>query len=719
MKTLAPFPFALVALLATAVIPAQGSQLLWSGPTSTYHTAASRTTTTPVSDLEAADDFELVGLVQRVWVNGAGCGQCSPQNVAGATVRFYEWAQGAPGALQHEVLVPNGSAALSLSPPATPYTVEVTLPQPFVATGRHFVSVQLHFVGGGYWEVRGGNTANPVLSAAVVRDRNGANTWGPPKFFSTPIVCDLSFELWGLPQGVTSLPVVECRTWTPLPVEPHANAQQTVWRDVKVFGLDDVWAVGDVFVPVAGGFDTHTSVGRWDGRGFGIVPSPSPGPAPGLVTCILWAIDGTSGSDVWVGGTYHRQVAGGWITAQAFAMHYDGQGWTVPQDLPLPTTGLSAQVGGSKILDIAAIASDDVWLVGDWRDIQSLANPVPVRPGLLLHWNGSAMAQTLLPVVGTSGDQHFNAVAATAPNDVWIVGGAGDLSTLTGTTVPVVFHYDGSTWTHRPCPAPPGFVDLYDVELVGNDHVSVFGYASTSVADRTPFLAQWDGAAWTLLPGPPGARAAKAFAPNVIWAVGDQTWFWNGSVWEQQHDFLTTADAQLRAVDAWQPCDLYGVGNSFATSDPFAARQDNWFNWTTRTRVATVPSRAPLRLQPQSVVRPGELLAVQVDDPAGIVAPGSPTFWLLAEAPAPAGVVLPFGGVGGGPGEVLLDPSTMVLVSSPVQMTGVPATARHEVMLPNDPNLAGRELVSQAIVVDLAPPHPLLFTNAVDKQVGY
>ena len=82
------------------------------------------------------------------------------------------------------------------------------------------------------------------------------------------------------------------------------------------------------------------------------------------------------------------------------------------------------------------MSSQDVWFVGDWLDIVSAGSGQTTRPGLLMHWNGSSIQQTVLPVVTNVAHQYFTSVAASGPNDVWVAGENGTLR-----------HYNGTAWS--------------------------------------------------------------------------------------------------------------------------------------------------------------------------------------------------------------------------------------------------------------------------------
>lgn len=712
--------------LAAASLPAQGAQILFANPWSNAATVSSHVWSSPLADVEAADDFDVHGTITRVVVDGSGCSSCAPPAVAGATVRFYDWNNGTPGALLQQAFVPAPSPALRYTP-AEPRTIDIDLPRPFFASGRHFVSVQLHFQGAGTWNIWVGNWGNPTLSPVLVRDRLGLNQWQTPNVYPWPsaqVLGDLTLQLWGVPAGSSGQPAVPCSTWSPLPPDGPANHSHCLLRDVKMFAVDEVWAAGTARVPLGGYTVTSTYVARWNGAAWTQVPSPSPAPVPALTNCNLYAIDGALPNDLWVGGSYNTQVNGGWVGQQVLLMHWDGRAWTLPANLPLPNTSTGAGISGSRVLDIEAIAASDVWFVGDWLDLLSPANPQTIRPGLLLHWDGNNLQQTLLPVVTGVGHQYFNAIDASSSNDVWAVGGAGVAGNLPGSTVPVVFQFDGSNWTHRPfAGAPPGVLNLYAVEALAPNDVYVFGTATVNLPlpQTTRFVAHWDGSSFALLPGPPAGGAVAVLAANDMWSVGGEVWHFDGVAWTRPAAF-TGLDASLGAVDALGPCLLFGVGGQTRQGlvAPFAARLDHGQLWHSRQRVALQPDQTPGVLTALSAVRPGGVLRVGLADPSGaLTVAQAPTMWFASLHPLPSGVVLPFGGRGGGPGALLVDPGSIGLVSGPVNLPAGTGPAVHSVAIPLAPALVGLDLASQGLLLDTGPGMRALFSNALDLQVGW
>ena len=137
--------------------------------------------------------------------------------------------------------------------------------------------------------------------------------------------------------------------------------------------------------------------------------------------------------------------------------------------------------------------------------------------------------------------------------------------------VPLVEHWDGSSWTQVKV-APPGaqLVELTAVVAPSATDVWAFGY--------TRYAQHWDGTAWkrVALPVPKGSQsgefhAAAAVSPNDIWAVGDAELagsryghaiadHWNGHRWRMVPTPPSAGYAQLVAVTALSAKDVWGVG---------------------------------------------------------------------------------------------------------------------------------------------------------------
>lgn len=144
------------------------------------------------------------------------------------------------------------------------------------------------------------------------------------------------------------------------------------------------------------------------------------------------AIAGVAADDVWVGG-WVLQVGTG--PDGALLAHWDGSEWSWMNIWPLMSSSVSS------IEDIAAIASDDVWAVGDEVDVERNLNAA-----VLLHWDGAAWTRFPAPV--ETKNVELRTVIARASDDVFAAGVAfGTSFPGGGSPEAYVLHYDGVEWT--------------------------------------------------------------------------------------------------------------------------------------------------------------------------------------------------------------------------------------------------------------------------------
>ena len=193
---------------------------------------------------------------------------------------------------------------------------------------------------------------------------------------------------------------------------------------------------------------------------------------------------------------------------------------------------------GARLLALAGSSDNDIWAVG-WFDENN------ARHNLALHWNGLAWERVPVPDVVPDRINALNGVAAIAPNDVWAVGYAVDLSYQT-----VTMHWDGKAWQVVPSPnltRPGSYNALNAVVAISSNNVWAVGGApiGLGVYGRA-LLMHWDGSAWQLFPEPPevvnwyttNRFGVAARASNDVWAVGEfAAWHWDGSTWSVPSEF--------------------------------------------------------------------------------------------------------------------------------------------------------------------------------------
>ena len=151
----------------------------------------------------------------------------------------------------------------------------------------------------------------------------------------------------------------------------------------------------------------------------------------------------------------------------------------------------------------------------------------------------------------------LSGVAAIAPDNVWAVDGTN------------IFHWDGTTWTIVPHPAPPTSV-LYAIEAIGTDDIWVVGSQPGSQLRRT-LTEHWDGTQWSIVDSPSvgpstnDLRDIVAIASDNVWAVGlgaassimwSQIIHWDGSSWSD----YSMHGGWLNSISSTGPDDVWAVG---------------------------------------------------------------------------------------------------------------------------------------------------------------
>ncbi|WP_405140802.1 hypothetical protein OG589_28060 [Sphaerisporangium sp. NBC_01403] len=153
--------------------------------------------------------------------------------------------------------------------------------------------------------------------------------------------------------------------------------------------------------------------------------------------------------------------------------------------------------GSAALLDVAATGPRDAWAVG-YKDSAEDREGTPA----LQHWDGTRWTQK---TISPSDAWHLVGVSAGGPDDVWIVGNAGNAYTA---------HWDGTRWTGW---HPFGVADDY----------SLTGVAATGghawLVGRTPsqgVIMEWTGRRFRNALRADGYFTAVTAEPGHVWAVG-------------------------------------------------------------------------------------------------------------------------------------------------------------------------------------------------------
>ena len=519
------------ALLAPHALPQ--CQVVWSNAWSNW--TSHQSFTQPGYEREVADDFDLAATIVRVQVDGKS-NAVIPPPILGAAVRFYDWAPSGPGALQAEYLFATGDAGFATAP--IPGSLDFQLPVPFVATGQHFLSVQVafenQFGGWSWWSANHGS-----IDGAPTHARENGGPWFAVTDFFGNADTDARFTLYGDDGSVVE--EAGCGTWLEVP-SPGYFSDHNVLRDVAAIAPDDVWAIGESRVDG----ETVGLAMHWDGGSWTLHPVPHPTAIPGNGWVDLLGITAVAPDDVWAAGSKRvSHPIDGFLGSQAFVIHWDGSSWS---EVPAPFT--PAGCTGATVYGIEAFGPDDIWFVGETCGVSGSG----WQPALAMHWDGSGFTLHELPFIGIGG-HGLEDVAGTGPDDVWAVGGGGDGDTWAQS---VIYHWDGDAWSHVPGPVN-GLQRFSDVAALAPDDVWATGERwGPGVVD--PLVQHWDGSSWSDVPAPTGGGGIAAIAPDDIWISGSSFAHWDGSAFTLVPALGCVPGPSLGALAAVGPCDVWAVG---------------------------------------------------------------------------------------------------------------------------------------------------------------
>ena len=171
------------------------------------------------------------------------------------------------------------------------------------------------------------------------------------------------------------------------------------------------------------------------------------------------------------------------------------------------------------------------------------------------------------------GQGTLNAVVTVSSRDAWTVGGVVRLGGMTGGEIvagtPLIEHWNGARWSVSPGPNISGV--LTDVAATSRRDAWAVGFVPRS---EEPLVLHWNGQRWTQvkLPTTIGAvDAVAALSSRDVWVVGTshagysdtgEISHWDGRSWTR---VVTRRDTQLADVAALSHDDVWVVGNTAGT----------------------------------------------------------------------------------------------------------------------------------------------------------
>jgi hypothetical protein len=284
-------------------------------------------------------------------------------------------------------------------------------------------------------------------------------------------------------------------SWTIVP-SPNVGDDRNELYDIKALSANDIWAVGWAFSlgPQPPPFVIH-----WNGSHWSVSSTPGSGVNYGLN-----AIDALTPNDVWAVGEYQ----GG----HTFTLHWNGTQWSL---VPSPNYG-----SGDNTLDgVSAISSQDVWAVGTYAyDGHSAI--------MFEHWDGHHWS--VIPGPSPGADSKLRKIEAVASNNIWAVGQSNNVPGLAYATL--TEHWNGSQWSIVPSPNASGYQnDLDDLTVLSSNDIWAVGSSRDDGGSDMSIAEHWNGSEWSIAgrPGSPlygylfSVDALPGSGPyGELWAVG-------------------------------------------------------------------------------------------------------------------------------------------------------------------------------------------------------
>lgn len=337
-----------------------------------------------------------------------------------------------------------------------------------------------------------------------------------------------------------------CGTWVITPT-PNVGNSITGLTAVAALSPNDAWSVGYWRDNPAGRGPVAL---RWDGSIWSLMDLPNTvglGAYPEIT-----GVDAAPNGDVWLVGNVTTTYP---TNNMPLVLRWRGESWDQVETVTLrPQTVYPFAARGGFLHSVDALASDDVWAVGQavgYGDAGATSVP------LAAHWDGSSWTDVEVPRVANR-HHELSDVEAISSDDVWAV---GDYRNVGGTFRAVTYHWDGSEWSHIHSPIEDmSQSSLNDVAATGSNDVWAVGGAQ----DVGVVLMHWDGSQWSLVEAPANSGGSLApVGPDDLWLSGwNGYWHWDGASWTEVPASVPGSSYVIRSggMAIVGDCDIWSVG---------------------------------------------------------------------------------------------------------------------------------------------------------------
>jgi hypothetical protein len=298
--------------------------------------------------------------------------------------------------------------------------------------------------------------------------------------------------------AATNTALTSCTSAFALVPSPNVGAGDNVLAAVAGSSNSDIWAVGQ-FVPDSKPTITSTLTTRFNGSTWSVVASPNVGGRSNALTGVA-----VKSGKAWAVGYY---IDGSGV-ARSLIESWNGSTWSV---VAHPQPG-----SADTLFKVSTVSATDIWAVGYQWDSAGVFHT------LTEHFNGTAWSVVSSLDPGVNGNELY-AVAAIASNNVWAVG------QQVGSAFPdkaLIEHWNGTKWSLVAAPASASSTQLLSLSAASSAVVWGVGDAQDDVHGQHTLAERAVNGAWGIQTSATIGSAenhllgVSAASDSLAWAVG-------------------------------------------------------------------------------------------------------------------------------------------------------------------------------------------------------